>query len=737
MTADAILEEAFAHHGAGRLQLAEALYREILAQDADNLNALQLLGAIAIDTQRPNEAVTCLSQAAHVLQTHGKPSAQHAALYHNLGNALAAVGCSDETIASYRRGLELNPDMPELSARLASVLARQGELAAAAERYETALRLRPDHGGWLRSLADIRAALRQPEAAASLYRRMLALDPDDTAALLALGVALLALGQPAEAIEPLARCAASLPDAPAVHRALGRARLELGDLDAASDHFARAHASQLDDAEMDWLNGRLAEARRDFEAAEAAFRLALDRAPGLESALFDLGTLLYRERGRAEEAVALFQRLLAVAPGHVGVHCALGNAYRGLHQLDHAVAAYRRFLALKPDSALGHLRLGQALAELGRPGEAAAHFAASLQRDGGETLRYLAHVALGNALVKGGKVAEALPQFRAALGLQALARTPASKPEADFAALLVLAPGSFNTPYEFLIEQVPFDTNILLLLPDQAYDATFLASQADVVVNLVSDVDQDNALLPVAADLIDRLGKTVINHPQRIGRTDRQAVAELLAGIPSCRVARVARHDGKALLTPGFFESRPAPFLVRLAGRHGGDDFERIETADQLRQFVSARPDGDYFVIEYIDYRSADGYFRKYRFFMVGEAILPYHLAIGGDWKVHHFSTDMPNQAWMRQEEADFLRAPEDVFEPRHFAALHAIREAMGLEFFGVDCGLDQAGNLVVFEANATMLVHADTGLFAYKNPYIHRIKTAFGALLARAAGRG
>src|SRR6202012_4801575 len=114
--------EAFAHHGAGRLQLAEALYREILAQDADNLNALQLLGAIAIDTRRPNEAVTCLTQAAHVLQTHGKPSAQHAALYHNLGNALAAVGCSDETIASYRRGLELDPDMPELSARLAAAL---------------------------------------------------------------------------------------------------------------------------------------------------------------------------------------------------------------------------------------------------------------------------------------------------------------------------------------------------------------------------------------------------------------------------------------------------------------------------------------------------------------------------------------------------------------------------------------------------------------------------------------
>ena len=87
-------------------------------------------------------------------------------------------------------------------------------------------------------------------------------------------------------------------------------------------------------------------------------------------------------------------------------------------------------------------------------------------------------------------------------------------------------------------------------------------------------------MLPVAAQLIDRLGKPVINHPDRIRATDRLAISTLLSDIPSCRVARVERHDGKTLLTPGFFEryAARAPFLARLAGRHGGDDFERIET---------------------------------------------------------------------------------------------------------------------------------------------------------------
>jgi tetratricopeptide (TPR) repeat protein len=740
MSGDALLEDAFAHHGAGRLDQAEVLYRQILEQEEDNLNALQLLGAIAIARGHHDQAVAWLRRAAHVLQTFGEPAAQHATLYHNLGNALAAVGCSDETVANYRRGLELDPDMPELSARLGAILVQQGDLAGAATDYETALRLRPDHTGWMQALGTIEGALDRTEAAIEWYRRVLARDPDNHEALLALGQLLLSVRRSADAIEPLRRLAAIRPADSSVHRALGRAHLETQQWDAAAVAIECALALRHDEAETHWLAGRLAEAKGYFDTAEAAFRRALGLAsPGeslLTSILFDLGTLLYREREEPAEAIALFERLLAVTPDHVGVHCALGNAYRVLHRPDHALLSYRRYLALEPNSALAHLRLGQVLVEIGKTAEGVVHFTQSLERDGGHNLSYLAHVSLGNALVTLGQGADALKQFRAALRLEPLAKHRAATPRPDCRALLVLAPGSYNTPYEYLIDRTTFESQILLLLPDQEYDAAFLASHADVVVNLVSDVDQDNAMLPVAERLIDSLGKPVINHPRHIYATDREAIAGRLSGIPSCRVARVERHAGAALLAPGFFTryQGAVPFLVRLAGRHGGDDFERIETEDALQRLVAKDSNADYFLLDYIDYRSDDGYFRKYRFFVLGEAILPYHLAIGADWKVHHFSTDMANQAWMRREEAAFLQAPEAVFTPRHFAALHAIRDAMSLDFFGVDCALDRVGNLVVFEANATMLVHADTGDFAYKNPHVRRIKSAFAEMLARAA---
>ena len=112
----------------------------------------------------------------------------------------------------------------------------------------------------------------------------------------------------------------------------------------------------------------------------------------------------------------------------------------------------------------------------------------------------------------------------------------------------------------------------------------------------------------------------------------------------------------------------------------------------------------------------------------------PYHLAIGNDWKVHHVSTDMANQAWMQAEEEAFLQDPARVFNSWHYEALRAIQQRIGLEYFGIDCGLDRAGDLVVFEVNASMLVHERNEEFPYKGPFVLRIKQAFDAMLRKFA---
>ncbi|HEX7563485.1 MAG TPA: hypothetical protein VF396_09565, partial [Bradyrhizobium sp.] len=67
-----------------------------------------------------------------------------------------------------------------------------------------------------------------------------------------------------------------------------------------------------------------------------------------------------------------------------------------------------------------------------------------------------------------------------------------------------------------------------------------------------------------------------------------------------------------------------------------------------------------------------------------------------------------------------------------HYEALRAIQQRVGLEYFGIDCGLDRFGNLVVFEVNASMLVHERNEDFPYKAPFVLRIRLAFDAMLKK-----
>ena len=57
----------------------------------------------------------------------------------------------------------------------------------------------------------------------------------------------------------------------------------------------------------------------------------------------------------------------------------------------------------------------------------------------------------------------------------------------------------------------------------------------------------------------------------------------------------------------------------------------------------------------------------------------------------------------MQREEEEFLSDPATVFDPAHFRVLREIRRRIGLDYFGIDCGLDRSGKLVVFEVNASM----------------------------------
>lgn len=414
----------------------------------------------------------------------------------------------------------------------------------------------------------------------------------------------------------------------------------------------------------------------------------------------------------------------------------LGRACAARGDMRGAIDALRGCLERDMRHADAHRTLGTALARIGL-GQLAIPFlemAVALRPDDVE-----GHTELGNVLQSRGEHARALACFRRACALRPLVKWPAARQPAAFSVLLIQAPGVANTPPEFLFANASYDCHFFAVLPDGVPDIESLRRHGDIVVNLISDADQGPQALAAAAAVIEQLGKPTINHPHRILGTARDVIANLLADLPLCRVPRTRRATRERLVAADAITNLAAdgfmwPLLLRVAGSHGGEAFEKIDNRDDFAEFLRGHDAAEFYVTEYVDYGSVDGYFRKYRFVCTDRDILPYHLAIGSHWKVHHYTTDMDRNAWMQDEEKAFLENPGAVFSTRHYGALAAIRAAVGLEFFGIDCALDRDGNILVFEVNASILIHDDNADFPYKTAHCLRIKQALDGMVTRVA---
>ena len=118
-------------------------------------------------------------------------------------------------------------------------------------------------------------------------------------------------------------------------------------------------------------------------------------------------------------------------------------------------------------------------------------------------------------------------------------------------------------------------------------------------------------------------------------------------------------------------------------------------------------------------------------------ALYPLHLAVSADWKVHYFTADMAANPACRAEERHFLEAMPEVLGPQALAALALIGQSLGLDYAGIDFGLAPDGKVLVFEANATMVVNPPdpNPIWDYRRLPIRRVLDAAQRMLLKRAG--
>jgi hypothetical protein len=164
----------------------------------------------------------------------------------------------------------------------------------------------------------------------------------------------------------------------------------------------------------------------------------------------------------------------------------------------------------------------------------------------------------------------------------------------------------------------------------------------------------------------------------------------------------------------------------------------RIDDDAGRQTYLDAVAASELYVSEFVDYRSPDGYFRKYRIIFVDGEPYPFHLAISPRWMVHYYNAPMSEHRWMRDEEHAFLARMDDLFRDTLADALREVAHQLALDYVGIDCAIDRDGRLLLFEADNALIVHMldDPALFGYKHEYVPRLLTAIDAMVRRRIAR-
>jgi glutathione synthase/RimK-type ligase-like ATP-grasp enzyme len=345
-----------------------------------------------------------------------------------------------------------------------------------------------------------------------------------------------------------------------------------------------------------------------------------------------------------------------------------------------------------------------------------------------------AHLRLYEVEQMLGRPEAAIEHLRLALEPSRVITTPAKQLPAahTILALTRVARWEANTPLELVIDEQ--HTTLHRYYFDDDDDT--LPAQApppyDVLFNTIAESDRAANALRLAGEFAERAGRAAINSPAIVARMGRDAVAALFAPSSTIIAPAVARAPRAALLA----RAVDAPLVLRPLGSQAGVGLALIDSREALHAYLADRAEPDFFAMPFVDYRSADGFFRKYRVMFVAGKPYACHLAISPRWMIHYYNAAMAEHQWMRDEEARFIGNMDAVFTGTLAAALREIAAAIPLEYFGIDCAIAPDGRLLLFEADAAMLVHGTDppDLYPYKRAGFERIQTALDALLAARA---
>ena len=246
---------------------------------------------------------------------------------------------------------------------------------------------------------------------------------------------------------------------------------------------------------------------------------------------------------------------------------------------------------------------------------------------------------------------------------------------------------------DFICSKLILDTTSDQKLPRQIIHGVF---------NEIADADSHKITLQKAQDFYQAVSLHVpfFNIPSFVMKTTRENIFNLLQDIDKLHIPKTVKIQPKSpddiyhtIQEEGF----EFPVIFREAGDHDGISTIRIN--DRSEQFYAFPLDGrNYYLTQFVEYVEKDGLYKKYRLIVVDGKVYLRHVKVSDEWMVYH-RTQIENPEKVQHLSAQRFFDNEKAIQK----VVKQIYNRLQLDYFGIDCYIDNKMNFLVFEINPSM----------------------------------
>lgn len=201
------LAVAMAKHQQGHVEDAAAVYRELVRESPNDVDALHFLGIAFHQMGDDDAALAHLGRALAL-------APDHADARNNRGNVLKQLGRLDEAETDYRHALAVRPKDANARSNLGTVLRVRGQLDEAIAAFQEVIALAPGHAPAWQNLGTALLAAGRLEEAIAAYFQAMRLAPQSADSYHFLGAVLAGNDRIDEAREVVHRWIELFPDDP-------------------------------------------------------------------------------------------------------------------------------------------------------------------------------------------------------------------------------------------------------------------------------------------------------------------------------------------------------------------------------------------------------------------------------------------------------------------------------------------------------------------------------------------